>query len=248
MKIASGLLLLLFASTLALSQTPAGTLQSPANGSGGSAIVANTTKPAILPELDRLETAASQITVDIGKLRIEKWKTGSVAKSAAKADADSVQRNLASALPGLIASVRAAPENLNAEFKLYRNLNALCDVVGSLTAAARAFGPNNDYEAVAQQLQVLGSVRRTMGDSLDQLSAAQQQELDQARIQIKTQQEQLAAAAAAPPRETVVAQTEPPKKPAPKKKTVSKKSATPGSAPSSSSPSQTTAGNTSPKS
>jgi DNA-binding XRE family transcriptional regulator len=122
-----------------------------------------------------------------------------------------------------VAAVRSAPDDLSAEFKLYRNMNALCDTVNSLTEATHAFGPNNDYEALAKQSQVFSSVRRNLGESLEQRTAATQQELNQARIQIKTQQEQLAAAAKAPPKEIVVAETEPPKKPAPKKKATAKK-------------------------
>ena len=234
----------LFATASVLSQTPDATTPTSASSHETSANVASGTKTSILPDLEKLETAASQISLDIGRLRIEKWKAGGMAKSTAQANADSVQRNLTSALPGLIGAVRSAPADLNAQFKLYRNLNALCDVVGSVTEETRSFGPKADYEALAQQLQVLGSVRRNLGESLEQLTAATQQELNQARIVIKTQQEQLAAAKA-PPKEIVVAQTEEPKKPAPKKKTVAKKPAASGSA---NSPGQAPAGVTAPKS
>jgi hypothetical protein len=228
MKIGLSLLLPFLASAVMLSQTPEAPRPSSNSSGEGTASAASPPKTSILPELERLEAAASQVSLEIGRLRVDKWKAGS-AKSAAQTNADSVQRNLTSALPGLIGAVRAAPEDLNAEFKLYRNLNALCDVVSSLTDATRAFGPNSDYEALAQQSQVLDSIRRKLGDSLEQQTATTQQELNHLRVQTKVQQEQLAAAAAAPPKQIVVAQTEPPKKAAPKKKTVAKKPATAGS-------------------
>jgi hypothetical protein len=120
--------------------------------------------------------------------------------------------------------------------------------VNSLTEETRAFGPNADYEALSQQSQVLSGVRRNLGESLEQLTAATQQELKQARIRIKTQQEQLAAAAAAaqPPKEVVVVQAEAPKKPAPKKKTVAKKPVSTNSASNPNSPSPSSAGQTTP--
>ena len=253
MNISLAFVVLMLTSGWAFSQTPEATTPTSASNSGNAANVASATKSPILPDLEKLETAASQISLDIGRLRIEKWKAGGIAKSAAQANADSVQRNLTSALPTLIGAVRSAPDDLNAEFKLYRNLNALCDVVSSLTDATRAFGPNSDYEALAKQSLVLNSVRRNLAESLEQLTAATQQELNQARIRIKAQQEQLAAAAKAPPKEVVVAQTELPKKPAPKKKAVAKKpvSAGSGSNPNSSAPNssgQTAAGTTPPKS
>lgn len=224
-------LLLLWAPVWILAQT---TEPPPANlaGSGEkSAIVASDSKVSILSELDRLEAAASQLAVDLGGLRIDKWKASSGAKSAAQADADSVQRNLNSALPGLIRAVRSSPDDVNAGFKLYRNVSALGDVVSTLTEAARAFGPKGEYEALAQQSQLLGSVRRKLGDSLEQLTASTQQKLSQMGEQIKSQREQLAAAAAAAaakPQEVVVAQPEPPKKTT-KKKSVARKSPGAGS-------------------
>ena len=227
MKIGLCLLLVLFASAAMLSQTPA----APPTRSTASAVspasVGNTSLTSIHPDLDRLGTVATQVALDIERLRIEKWKTNSDTKNAAQADADSVRRNLTSALPGMIDAVRSAPEDLNAEFKLYRNLNALIDVFGTLTQSTRAFGPKGDYEALAQQLQVIGSVRRDLGEVLEQLTANTQHELTQMRTQIAAQQQQLAAAAAAatPPPKVVVAQAEPAKKAAQKKRTAPKKPA-----------------------
>jgi hypothetical protein len=253
MNIAVPFLVLVLTSGLAFSQSPETTTSIPADNGSNVGNAVNPTQSSILPDLERLETAASQISIDIGQLRIEKWKGGGTAKSAAQANADSVQRNLRSALPSLIVAVRSSPDDLGAEFRLYREMNALCDVVSSLTDAARGFGPKSDYDALAKQSQMLSLVRRNLGESLEQRTASTQQELNQARIQIKTQQEQLAAATKAPPKEIVVAETEPPKKPAPKKKTVSKKpaSATRRSNPGSTVPGssgQTAPGTTPPKS
>jgi hypothetical protein len=109
---------------------------------------------ALLPELDKLEAVAAQAGLDIGRLHIEKWKTNSGARSAAQADAASVQRNLTSALPGLIAAVRSAPEDLNAAFKIYRNLNALYDVFGALTEPTRAFAPESAQAMTQKAISV----------------------------------------------------------------------------------------------
>jgi hypothetical protein len=158
-----------------------------------------------------------------------------------------VRRNLTAALPGLIANVRSNPEDLNAEFKLYRNLNALYDVFGTLTQATRTFGRQSDYEALSQHLQVIGSVRRKLGDTLEQLTATQQGQINQMRILIASQKQQLAAAAAAPPKESVVAQAEPPKKVV-KKKVAPKKPAPAATTSGASSTDHTGTGTTVPKS
>src|SRR5208283_1400409 len=134
MKIALPLLYVCLAATPLLAQT----------------VVGSTSMTSILPDLDKLQAAASQADIDIGHMRIEKWKADGESKRQAQSNADSVQRNLTSALPGLIEAVRSAPQDLNAEFKLYRILNALYDVMGSLAESAGAFGPKGDYEALSE--------------------------------------------------------------------------------------------------
>ncbi len=167
-------------------------------------------------DLDRLQAAASQANLDIAHVRIEKWKADAASKQQAQANADSLQRNLTSALPGLIAGFRAAPQDLNAGFKLYRNLSALYDVFASFTESAGAFGPKNDYDALAQQLMVIDSVRHDLGDDLETLTSSTQSELNQLRSQVRSLQQ---AAAATPPKKVVVDDTEPvQKKTAHKKK------------------------------
>ena len=203
--------------------------QNPANASGAVAgpghppTAGSVSMVSVLPDLNRLQAAASQATLDLGHLRIDKWKTDGGSKRQAQANADSVQRNLTSALPALIEAVRTAPQDLTAEFKLYRNLNALYDVLISLTEATGAFGPRSDYQALGQQLETIDSVRRNLGDALEQLTSSTQSELFQLRSQVRTYQK--AAAAAVPPKKVVVDDTEPAKKTVHKKK----KPATPAS-------------------
>jgi hypothetical protein len=256
MKIALCLLLLWFASALLLSQTPEAAPPTSASGGEKPATTASGSMTSILPDLDKLQTVSEQAAANLGQLHIEKWKANSGAKSVAQADADSVQRNLTSALPGLIGAVRSAPEDTNAAFKLYRNLNALYDVFGTLTESTRVFGQRAAYETLSQQLQLVGSVRRKLGESLEQLTASTQKQLVQMRSQMKAQQQQLAAAQAETAevrKELAVAQTPPPPKKAAKKKTVAKKPAATGSGsganpPGSNSSGQTGTGTTAPKS
>lgn len=172
----------------------------------GSPIAANASMNLVLPALDSLQAAASQATTDIAHLRIEKWKADGESKRQAQNNADSIQRNLTSALPGLIDGVRSSPQDLSAAFKLYRNLNVLYDVLGSLTESAGAFGPRSDYEELTQQLQVIDWVRRNLGDALERLTASTQAELAQLRSQIRAQQQ---IAPAAPPKKVVVDETAP---------------------------------------
>ena len=217
MKIARNLLCLLLVSPgwVASAQTPpSGTAAPPATAPAGGSI----SMTSILPDLDRLQAAATQANHDLAYMRIEKWKTDGDSKRQAQTTADSVQRNLTSALPTLISNVRSAPQDLAAEFKLYRNLNALYDVFASLTESTGAFGAKSDYDALAQQLDVIDSVRRDLGNALESLTAFTQSELNQLRSQVHTLQ-QAAATPPAPPKKVIVDDNEPPKKTTHKKKT-----------------------------
>jgi hypothetical protein len=209
MRIFLTLLSLMLISGIAASQTPA--TQPP------TASAPNPAVPAVLAaDLDRLQVAAAQTTADISRMRIDKWKTDGDSKKEEQSNANSLQRNLSSALPGLISNYRAEPQNLNTGFKLYRNLNALYDVLSSFAEAAGAFGPKSDYETLAQQLNVFDTARRDLGDNLETLTAQNQSELNQLRTQIHSLQQ--AVVPPPPPKAAVVDNDQPVKKTTKKKK------------------------------
>lgn len=222
MKLAISCLGLCVAAGSLLAQTAP---QPPPSGPATTASTAGRpAAPSVIPDLDRLQAAASQISATISHMRIERWKADSNSKQQAQSNADSIQRNLTSALPGMIDSVRSSPQDLAAEFKLYRNTNALYDVMTSLTEAAGAFGTRGEYEALAQQLEVLDSVRRNLGDTIEQLVASTQSEMGQLRTELQAAQRAAAAAAAAPPKKVVIVDDNAPdKKATTKKKPAAKK-------------------------
>src|SRR5437879_4121121 len=90
--------------------------------------------------LAKVDQSAQAAAMDIARLRIEKWKADSSEKRQAQSNAESLQRNMTAALPTLTSAVRTAPQDMAANFKLYRNLSALNDVLKSLTESAGAFG------------------------------------------------------------------------------------------------------------
>ena len=168
--------------------------------------------------LSQIEQAAQGTTHDLGKLRIERWKTDSGTKRQTQNNVVSIQRNLQNALPEIINQLRASPEDLTATFKLYRNMDALFDVFGSLVEAVGAFGSKDEFQTLSNDLSAMEQGRRALADRMDNLTSSKEAELARLRTQIKAQ----AAAPPAPPKKVVVDDTEAPKKPAPKKKTTPK--------------------------
>lgn len=165
--------------------------------------------------LSALEQASQQTQVDLARLRVDRWKADSNTKRQTQADIDSIERNLKMALPDMIAQLRAAPEDLAPTFKLYRNLDALYDVFGSIVENTGAFGTKDDYEIVGGDLTAFEKSRRTFADRMDTLAGTKDGEIIQLRTQLRTLQ---ATAKPTPsPKKTVVDDTEPPKQPAKKK-------------------------------
>jgi hypothetical protein len=165
--------------------------------------------------LSDLQQAAQTTQVDLAKLRIEKWKTDGNTKSNTQADVESIQRNLQSALPELINQMRSSPENLPATFRLYRNLDALYDVFGSVVESAGAFGSRDEFQSLQNDLTGLQRSRRSVADRMETLSNSKEGEIANLRTQL--QNAKAAEVAPPPPKKVVVDDTEPPKKTVKKK-------------------------------
>jgi len=164
--------------------------------------------------LAQLERASQAAQLDLAKLRIEKWKTDAGNKRQAQGNADSIQRNLQSALPQIIADLRASPENLGFTFKLYRNLDALYDVFESVAESAGAFGTRDEFQGLENDVSTFEKSRRAIADRVETLAAARDADLARLRTALQNAQ---ASSPAPPPKKIVVDDAAPPKKPAKKK-------------------------------
>jgi hypothetical protein len=198
-----------------------GTVASAAAPQGSAVSYASVTQLNGL--LAQLEATSKSTQADLAKLRIERWKTDNSQKKQSLSNVDSVQRNLQNALPEIIAQLRNAPEDLPATFKLYRNLDALYDVLGSVVELTGAFGSKDDFQVLSNDLSSFEGTRKQLAERLATLSASKEQEIVRLRTDLKKAQ---AAIPAAPPPKIVVDDNEPAKKPVAKKKPAAKKPAT----------------------
>ncbi len=176
----------------------------------------------VIPLLGQVQQVAQSTNLDIAKLRIEKWKADSAMKQRVQQNADSISRNLTSALPGMLDQVRANPQSLAAMFNLYRDLNLVCDYTSTLADTAGMFGSKSEYDALGTDAANLENLRRAMGDKLAQMAAFRDNEI----TRLRTQLAQATAPPPAPPKKVVVDDEEKPKKPATRKKKPTAKPAT----------------------
>jgi hypothetical protein len=175
--------------------------------------------------IGQLEQLAQNTASDLRHVRVEKWKTDERYKSQARANAESLQRNLTEAVPALIQQVRTNPSSLAANVKLYRNLNAVFDVLSSFSESAGAFGSKDDYNALASDAENLDKIRRSLADQLEQMASLQDAEV--ARLTAQMRSQQAAAAAAGPPKRVVVDDNAPAKKSTSTKKKPAAKATSP---------------------
>jgi hypothetical protein len=104
--------------------------------------------------------------------------------------------------------------------KLYRNLNAVYDVMASVTESTGAFGSKDDYQLLASDTGNMDTVRRSIAEQLEQMAANHDAQVARMIAQARAQQQ--AAAVAAPPKQVIVDDTQPAKKSSTKKKTTAK--------------------------
>ena len=173
--------------------------------------------------LAQLEQSAQTTSLDLAHLRIEKWKGEKSFKQDAQEKASSLEKNLTAALPEMISGVRNAPGTLAPALKLYRNMNVVYDVLASLTESAGAFGPKEEFRALATDTESIDSARRSLADALEAMAAAQDAELARARAQSRPATSEV--------KKIVVDDNQPAPKPARKKKPAKAPTPPPESAP-----------------
>ena len=118
------------------------------------------------PSLDILKTA-------LGQLQINRWKASAPIRNEAETNIASIQRDVDSTLPTLLATADAEPDSPAKVLPVYRNIEALYDVMLRVDAAARLAAPTDQMSALDQALRHLDDARRAFGDQLQQTAVTQ---------------------------------------------------------------------------
>jgi hypothetical protein len=147
---------------------------------------AQSSDPALNAILSDLQRVSQATNADIGKLRIEKWKADSSQKQQMQQVADSLQKNITQAMPGLISEVQATPASVLQAFKLYHNVTVLYEFLDSLAQAAGEYGKKEEYEPLNNDASSLDRVRQKLSDYIDQSAANLEAQLKKATAPPKT--------------------------------------------------------------
>ncbi|MGH9587467.1 MAG: hypothetical protein ACRD3F_10980 [Acidobacteriaceae bacterium] len=122
--------------------------------------------PETTPPSTLLRPALANVQGTTAALNVSKWKASRGVRQSTQADVESIQRDLGSALPGLLTQADAAPGSVPPSFAVYRNLDALYDVLLRVSQTAELAAPSNQAEALAASLKRLEAARAALGDSI----------------------------------------------------------------------------------
>ncbi|MGE5321653.1 MAG: hypothetical protein ACM3SW_02240 [Actinomycetota bacterium] len=128
-------------------------------------------QPNINLIIEQLQRAVLSTNADLGKLRIEKWKTDSTQRQQFQKMADSIQRNVIYAVPGLINNVENSHGGVAATFKLYHNMTIVYEYLSSLTDAAGALGKREEYEPLARDAAALDASRQNLSTYIERTAS-----------------------------------------------------------------------------
>lgn len=150
------------------------------NGQRPQAVMGNSSRTDLnstLADLDRISQATQ---LDIAGMNVNKWKSGwksgfmkdgSHTEQAQQA-ANSLRRNLASALPSLIHDVQTSRGSVSTTFKLYDDVSLVCEAVDSLINASEAVGHKSDATPLVDDYSALTHVRRALSNYIQQAASA----------------------------------------------------------------------------
>jgi hypothetical protein len=124
-----------------------------------------------------LRPALANVQTAVANLSIAHWKTSPATRAATQQDVASIQRDLSDTLPGLMTQAEAPPFRGQAvllpAFTLFRNLDALYDVLLRVTETASLAGSGADPANLENARAGLEDGRAKLGNWLLQSIGAQ---------------------------------------------------------------------------
>jgi hypothetical protein len=190
---------------------------------------AATEPPSTLPAIQGLRPALDNISTVMAGLSIARWKAPGDVRSSTQQDVNSIQRDLATTLPPLLDQAQA-PGALAPSFAVYRNIDALYDVLLRVTEMASLAGTPEEASHLEGVRAGLETARGQLGTLLLQSVSAQDTQVVQLRTALAAQAQ--VKPAEPPPSKIVVDDGPTPPKVKPKTTTTKKKpAATPPATP-----------------
>jgi hypothetical protein len=146
--------------------------------------------PGTAPARTAIDTQPVQFAADslrqtVLTVNVDHWKAPKEVKSVAQDDISSIINDLTAVLPGLLRTAQASPASFKPAFEVYRNVNALYDVVLRVSQAAAFTGASDDAASLQAVLGNLAKARNNLSNSL--AAASEQRDVELAQLRMKVQ-------------------------------------------------------------
>jgi hypothetical protein len=145
----------------------------------------------------------------MGETKTDRWKASSAVRDEAENNLRSIERDVQTTLPPLLAVADAATDSAAKTLPVYRNVEALYDVLLRLEAAGQLAAPRDQASALEQALADLNDGRRALGDQLQVDADGQERQVLRLQAALK------AVPLPVPPPAAALCPSVPPKKKAP---------------------------------
>lgn len=124
-----------------------------------------------------LQPSIQLVKEALNTVNIDKWKASGAIKSEADGNLHSVQRDIEETLPSLVRAADTAPDSAAKTLPVFRNVDALYDVMLRLDAAGRLSAPKDELGALDDALASIAKARSALGDQLQANTEAQEQRM-----------------------------------------------------------------------
>jgi hypothetical protein len=126
-----------------------------------------------------LQPSIQLVKEALNTVNVDKWKASAAIKSEADGNLHSVQRDMDETLPALVQAADAAPDSASKALPVFRNVDALYDVMLRLDAAGRLAAPKDEIGALDDALASIAKARNAIGDQLQANAVAQERRMVQ---------------------------------------------------------------------
>jgi hypothetical protein len=195
---------------------------------------ANQTQLAMLDALNAMQPMLMQINLAVSSVDVRRWKAPNDVRDTTTEDVQSIQRDLSGTLPVLLTTAQSSPNAVGPAFAVFRNIDALYDVLLRITETATLAGTTSEADRLEQVRAGLQARRGQLGNAILASAAAQDNDVMQLRTALQSVPRTGAQPGGAPKKivvndgpDTAPAKTTHKKKPAPAASTTSGATTTP---------------------
>ena len=161
------------------------------------------TQSTMTDALNTIQPLLGQVNNALSAVDARRWKAPNDVRDQTASDIQSIQRDLNGTLPGLLSTAQAAPGSIAPAFAVFRNIDALYDVLLRITETATLAGSQQEATRLEQVRSDLQSRRSQLGSAI--LSSATAQDASVVNLQASLRAANSAAASASTtPRKVVV--------------------------------------------